>query len=389
MWVFAVIILLLVIFLLVQSKPEEMSPKTYPARTAQIDFFNNGKHLYKTYFKDIQNAKHYVCVSFFIVKDDEFSHKFFNLLARTSERGVNVYLLIDRLGSFSVKHKDIRLLEQAGVHFTYSKKLDWRRLFYSINHRNHRKISIIDGKAGYIGGYNIGDEYINDHSKFSLWRDYHLRVSGEIIQDLLDLFCHDWEKNTEDVLNLPIKNSEPGDVSCHLIPSSNNSLEHTFIDLIDKAKTHISIGSPYFIPSEKIMQLIEQKLKENVKVSILYPHKSDHPLVKEASLPYLIRMHEAGAEVKLFTNGFYHAKALFIDQKVCDIGTANFDRRSLYINEEVNLIILDEKVTRHIYSFFEEDMKDSMPFYDDWIKQPNTYRLWLSKFFARLFHRLL
>ncbi|WP_277673909.1 phospholipase D-like domain-containing protein [Piscibacillus halophilus] len=389
MWVLVVIIIVILLFLIKQRLETDTSEHAYPHRLANIDFFNDGEELYEQYFKDIQAAKHYVCVSFFIVKSDHFSESFFKLLADASTRGVNVYLLVDLLGSMAIKKGDREELKKAGVNIHYSNRLKFLSPIRSFHRRNHRKIAIMDGQTAYIGGYNIGDEYINESSRFSFWRDYHLRLTGEIVSDVLDVFYHDWKLNTNEELDLPLNQSEPGQYECQLIPTSNGTLHHTFYNLIEQAEKRIAIGSPYFIPSQKLIDLLEEKIAQGVKVQIIYPHDSDHILVKEASSPFLSKMHRAGAEVKLFKKGFYHAKAIFIDDQVCDIGTANFDRRSLYYNNEVNLIIYNQQLVQKLYQHYAEDFNYASPFYEDWYDYPNSQFTWLKKFLARIFYPLL
>ncbi|RPF54065.1 phospholipase D-like domain-containing protein [Aquisalibacillus elongatus] len=390
MWVFIVMIIILIIYLIKHRTIDEHPIKTYPKRQADLKLFSNGNQLYHTYFEDIQNATDYVCVSFFIVKSDDFSEHFFNVLTEASQRGVSVYLLVDRFGSFSIKRGDIQDLKSAGVNIRYSNQVDLLSPFHSLNRRNHRKITIIDGKVSYIGGFNIGDEYINQNSKFGMWRDYHLRVTGEVVQDFIDLFSHDWWSNNKEMLSLPDQNDSSGEHTCRLIPTSHGQLRETFYDLLKHAEKRIAIGSPYFIPNEEIMTLLKEKIyQEGVRVTVLYPHDSDHVLVKEASSPFLKRIADTGAEVRLFHKGFFHAKALFIDDKICDIGTANLDRRSLYFNEEVNMVIFDQEVTQKFLQQYEDDFEASIPLYDEWFDYPPSSFLPFKKFMARILHRLL
>ncbi|MGP4072362.1 phospholipase D-like domain-containing protein [Piscibacillus sp. B03] len=389
MWVLVVIIVVIIIFLVKQKYEVEPTDHTYPHRLANINFYNHGEELYDQYFKDINAATKYVCVSFFIVKSDHFSEAFFKLLSDASSRGVKVYLLVDRLGSFAIRKKDREELKRVGVQIEYSNRFKLWSPLRSINRRNHRKISIIDGHTAYIGGYNIGDEYINVNSRFSFWRDYHLRLKGEVVKDLLDLFKNDWDSNTYEYLNLKPNIDTKGEYKCQLIPTSNGNLREVFLNLIRQAETRISIGSPYFIPNRDLLELLEEKLSQGVQVQVIYPHDSDHVLVKEASAPFLSRLHRAGAEVKLFKEGFYHAKALFIDDKVCDIGTANFDRRSLYFNREVNFIVFDDELVKELYHFYEKDFNYSTPLYKEWYNYPNSKTHAIKMFLARIFHPLL
>lgn len=362
---------------------------TYPQRLADFSFFSNGKKLYEQYFKDLRRATDYICVSFYIVKDDEHSRKFLRLLQEKSEQGLDVYLLVDRIGSSAINRKLIQELKLSGVHFAFSNKFQLSRPFYSLNRRNHRKITIIDGEIAYVGGFNVGDEYINNSQKFAGWRDYHIRAYGEVAIDFANLFSNDWEENCGFRPKFSNKIIEHGKSPCRLVPSNDGTLEKFLLKLLSRAEHSIEIGTPYFIPSQPIMDLLLNKLKDGVEITILYPHEADHPFVKEASIPYIKKLRNEGAKVLLFTKGFYHAKILFVDDKLVDIGTANFDRRSLYINDEVNLIIYDKQVIEEIHCCFKQDLAEAMPLDDDWINYPNKFIAKIKILFAKILKPLL
>ncbi|PKR77706.1 cardiolipin synthase [Halalkalibacillus sediminis] len=385
MWVFVIIILIIIFVLLKDRTIHQSIISSYPTRKADIQFFNNGKFLFKQLFRDIRDAEQFICVQFFIIKKDRFSRDFLTLLIEKADAGVPVYLMVDRLGSFTIDRKLIQELKSVGGTIIKCNRFDWRHPFRSINQRNHRKITVVDGEIAYIGGYNVADEYINESPKFSLWRDYHLRVTGEVVQDIYDLFSRDFKLNNGHSLHHGASTEPGGSIETQLIPSAHGTLESTFLSLIDEAKQTILIGSPYFIPSEAIMELLEKKAQDGVSITVLYPHESDHLLVKEASSTYLRRMHHAGAKIHLFTHGFYHAKIIFIDDKICDIGTANFDKRSLFINEEVNLLIFDKGLIEEIRSFYEKDLMDSVPLDEKWLNEGN----FLAKSAAKMFNSFL
>ncbi|MGM8214968.1 cardiolipin synthase [Bacillaceae bacterium W0354] len=390
MWPFIAIILLLIIFFLIGNRPDnDFTTDNYPNKNANISFFWNGKKLFDQFFKDIHNAKHYVCISFYIIRNDSHGERFLQTLKEKSEAGVQIYLLADRIGSLAINRKIVQQLKTCGVHFSFSNKFKLSNFFHSVNRRNHRKIAVIDGEIAYVGGYNIGDEYVNDSAKFAGWRDYHVRLTGEVVQDMLDLFCNDWEKNCGEQIDFQIHSIEEGSSPCRLVPTYNGSLESVFVQLINQAQHSIKIGTPYFIPSEKLLQILLKKLKDGVEVTILYPHEPDHPFVKEASIPYIRKLQRAGANVLLFTKGFYHAKILFVDDKIVDIGTANFDRRSLFINNEVNLLIFDPKVINELHSYFLKDLDEAMPLNEDWMNHPNRFIMMLKRLVANVLKPLL
>jgi len=390
-WPFIVILCLLIVFIMIGNHSHRKSLLiTYPKRQANITFFSNGKKMFDHYFKDIQGAKQFIFISFFIVKNDAHSLTFLKRLQEKSESGVDVYLLVDRLGSLFLKKEWIHNLEQSGVHFLFSRR--WRLLspLRSLNRRNHRKITVIDGDIGYIGGLNVGDEYVNDSRKFAGWKDYHMRVVGEVVADFFHLFRKDWEVNGGEKINMTVGEPEAkGESTCQLVPTSGGSLEDVFIHLINKAEHSIKIGTPYFIPSERLMKALLEKRRDGVHITIIYPDEADHPFVKEASIPYLKRLVNAGGEVYLFTKGFYHAKILFIDDKLVDIGTANFDRRSLFINDEVNLLIYDQPIIEIADRAFHNDLEEALPLNDEWLNAPNKFVAGIKKVIATILKPLM
>ncbi|WP_188207643.1 phospholipase D-like domain-containing protein [Alkalibacillus aidingensis] len=390
MWVLIVIAIIIIFFLIYNHQSNSKTPELfkYPIRKSDLKLFWNGKDLFNQLFEDIRKAEEFVCISFFIVRDDRFGDEFLTLLKEKADSGVPVYLLLDRIGSRSLKGRKDEL-RQAGIHLTFSNRINLMKPIASMNKRNHRKLTVIDGEIAYIGGFNVADEYVNESPKFSLWRDYHLRLTGEVVEDAQNLFTLDWEFSSKYPIKLTQKEHPPGTVKCQLVPTAQGSLEENMINLISQAKQSICIGSPYFIPSNKVFNLLLDKANQGVQITILYPHQSDHPLVKEASIPYLKKMQDVGANVQLFTNGFYHAKVIIIDDHIADVGTANFDRRSIFLSDELNVLIHNPVFIRTIYSIYSVDLKDSIPLYDQWMNTPNRLVMFFKKQVAYAFRGLL
>ena len=319
--------------------------KEFPLRKSNFSFFIDGGNLFDDLFNEIRNAREHVHISFYIVKNDEFSSEFLSLLMKKAQEGIQVRLLLDWVGSFRVSRKKIRALRDSGVDFSFSHKPKFPFLFYSLNKRNHRKITVIDGKIGYIGGFNIGKEYLGHDPNLGAWRDYHLKATGEGVNDMQSQFLSDWEDATSVHLH---SNQEyfprltEGKFVHRFVPTDGAFLKARFIDLIQQAKTQIMIGTPYFIPGKEIRDELIAAANRGINVEIMVPMKSDHPLVKEAAFPYFKPLIQAGCQVRQFYYGFYHAKIIVIDDVICDIGTANFDKRSLYINHEFNCFIYDK-----------------------------------------------
>ncbi|SFJ66577.1 MULTISPECIES: cardiolipin synthase [unclassified Bacillus (in: firmicutes)] len=340
-----------------------LKPRSFPVRHSNFKLYTYGQTLYKELFTDIQHAKHHVHILFFIVKNDEISHTFLQLLMEKAEQGIEVRLLLDRIGSHHLSKQTICKLKQHGVHFSFCHKIRPPFLFFSVNQRNHRKITIIDGKIGYIGGFNIGEEYLGHNQELGPWRDYHLRLTEEGVQDLQTQFLHDWRDDTnEDLLyqNCYFPILKKGETSHRFIPTDGAYLQQTFLDLIEKATKELYIGTPYFIPGKKLMNALLRARKRGVRIIILVPKKADHPFVREAKLPYCRKLIKAGCHIHEFLDGFFHAKIVMVDGCICDIGTANFDKRSLYINHEINCILYDSPFLEQVKKEIEQDLKASI-----------------------------
>lgn len=333
-------------------------------RKSNLEFYIDGHSFYNELFRAIKQSKQSVHILFYIVKNDDISHEFLTLLGEKAKQGVEVRLLLDYIGGKEFTDKEISLLKRKGVHFAYANKPKWPFYFYTLQARNHRKITVIDGEIGFLGGFNIGKEYLGHDPKLGFWRDYHLRLTNEGVTDLQRQFSKDWFKATSEDLTSNqtyFPKLLPGKLEQRFLSTNGSFLKKYFISLIQSAKKEILICTPYFIPGKKIQQELIKAAKRGVNVKVLVPMKADHPLVREASFPYYGPLILAGCEIYRFYHGFYHSKVFVIDDNTCDIGTANFDKRSFYINDEMNCLIYDvgfiQKVKESVYEDFTRSEK--------------------------------
>lgn len=337
--------------------------KDFPERHSDVQLFTHGKALFDDFFKEIQNAKRHIHILFYIVSNDRFSKEFLQLLKEKAQSGVEVRLMVDRIGGHKVNKHTVGDLKAHGVRFLFTHRLKFPYLFYSLQVRNHRKITIIDGKTGYLGGYNIGKEYIDQDTKLSPWRDYHLKLSGEGVRDLQSVYLEDWfyasgEDDRRNERYFPAL--KKGACVHQFIPTEGVFLEKTFSDLISAARTRITIGTPYFIPSKKLFSELRTALSCGIDLTVIVPKTADHLFVQEASYPYFRILLKEGAKVLQFEKGFYHSKIVLIDDKICDIGTANFDRRSIFLNHEMNCLIYDRSCIEDVKKELKYDMDHSI-----------------------------
>lgn len=340
---------------------KKASNRSYPLRKSNPLLFTTGESLFLDYFAEIAKAKHHIHILFYIIRDDKISNDFFSLLSEKAKQGVEIRMLIDWVGC-GMKRKTIRNLKKHGIMFSFSNKPRFPFFFYSLNARNHRKITVIDGKIGYIGGFNVGEEYLGHVKRFGFWRDYHLKLIGETVQDLQTQFLADWQQATKTDLLLENKYFpvlEEGNISMRIVPTDGVFLQARFLELIKLAKQEIIIGTPYFIPGKKIADELISAARHGITIKVIIPMKADHPFVKDAAIPYLKPLIDNGVSFYLFSKGFYHAKVLAIDNFICDIGTANLDKRSLFLNQEINCFIYDSDYIRYIKSTLYKDIADS------------------------------
>ncbi|CAM3877845.1 phospholipase D-like domain-containing protein [Mesobacillus thioparans] len=344
-----------------KGKVFDHQPIQYPIRQSNITLYTDGKQLNNQLFSGIRKAKHHVYIYFFSIADDKVSHQFLDLLREKSQEGIEVYYAVDRLGGILLKKKERELLVKAGVHFKYYNKPAFPYIFASLDHRNHRRISTIDGKIGYIGGFNIGKKYLGEKEKLGHWRDYHLQIQGEGVQDLESQFVLDWKKNTEQQIPISSERKEKGATSHRFTAYySGEKLEQDYALLFHQAKKSITIVTPYFILNDRtIWKALVDARKRGVRVKILFSPHSDALLVKEASYPYIRKALQQGMEVYGYKKGVIHGKGFLIDKDVLMIGTVNFDSRSFHLNEEMNCYIHDPVFISKIKSVITEDIQNS------------------------------
>ncbi len=377
-FILLIIIWLVLDFWLGRKKHLALARKTETGMLhGDFQIFTHGPKLFPDYFSEIRSAKKHIHIVFYIVKEDAFSRDFFTLLKEKAAAGVEVRLLLDRLGSLKVKKKTIMSLKEAGVEFAFSNRIRLPFLFYSTQVRNHRKITIIDGRIGYLGGFNIGKEYIDGDPDLSPWRDYHVKITAESVNFLQSEFFLDWREYAGvDLQSHPdyFPQLAAGAVRHRFMPTEAGQLEELFISLVKKAEHSLMIGTPYFIPSHRLFHELINAIARGVRITVIVPYKSDHILVQEASYRYLRRLLREGAVVYQYKKGFYHAKTIVVDGKVCDIGTANFDKRSLFLNKEINCLIYDPAFISLVKEILQKDISDSKTLTLAEFMNPNLFR---------------
>ncbi len=342
-----------------------------------VSLFTEGMPLFDALFQDIDQATTSIFIHFFIVREDPISLRFVHKLIEKAKEGLDVKLSVDYIGN-SLSKKTIDRLEHNGVEFVNSRSPELHSFFYSINHRNHRKLAVIDDQIGYIGGFNIGEEYIGNNQEFGYWRDYHLRITGEATSAIQTQFARDWTEDTKEFMELPKLNEKNRgrNKEIKFMFSTGVELENKMIDLINEAKSSITIATPYFIPSKRVRKVLIRAHNQGVKVKLLIPDNTDAWFTKPPSYLITKELITEGIDIYLYTKGFFHGKVMVIDDKLADIGTANWDPRSMYLNDEANCIITDKDIVSEVNKQLSEDFLNSrkltidlyedLPFWEKW-----------------------
>jgi cardiolipin synthase A/B len=297
------------------------------------------------------------------VRSDKLGERLADVLIRKAHEGVKVRFLYDDMGSRSIKKSYVRKLIEAGVEIEAFFPSFIPKINLKLNHRNHRKLAIIDGQVGYIGGFNIGDEYLGEDQKFGYWRDTHLRITGEAVRAMQTRFILDWNQASRHDIEYEDRYylSEPvGNVGMQIVSSGPDSeweqIKHGYIKMILSAKKYVYIQTPYFIPDESLADALKVAVLSGVDVRIMIPNKPDHPFVYWATYSNVGELIKAGAQVYIYQNGFLHAKTIVVDDKIASVGTANIDVRSFRLNFEVNAFLYDQNTAGVLKEKFEEDI---------------------------------
>jgi cardiolipin synthase len=327
----------------------------------RVDLLVDGDATFESILAGIDSATSYVLFQFFIVHDDEIGREVKDHLIRKAHEGVRVYFLYDEVGSHDLPNSYKDELRAAGVEVYNFHTQKGPRNRFQLNFRNHRKVVVVDGAVAWIGGHNVGDEYLGRDPKWGHWRDTHMRITGPAALAAQLSFVEDWHWATGAVLSLDWTPhpATDGDVPVLIIPSGPaDDLETAnlmFVHAINTARERIWIASPYFVPDHSVVVALQLAGLRGVDVRILVPAKADHLLVYLAAFAYFKDAGETGVKFYRYTDGFLHEKAMLIDDGVATIGTANFDNRSFRLNFEITGVVVDSAFAGQVEEMFEDD----------------------------------
>ncbi|MCM3790458.1 cardiolipin synthase [Domibacillus indicus] len=331
----------------------------------QVYIYTDGAEKFDSLMNDMRRAKNHIHVQYYIFRNDRLGKEIITLLTEKALTGVEVRVLYDDMGSRTLRRKHFRKLIEAGgvVETFFPSRIPLINL--RLNYRNHRKIVVIDGQIGYVGGFNVGDEYLGKDPSFGYWRDTHLRVEGSAVHALQTRFILDWNQASKrhdfmyDERLFPVP-ATTGDTAMQIVTSGPDSewdqIKSGYLQLISTAKKSIYIQTPYFIPDASILDALRIAALSGIDVKIMVPNKPDHPFVYWATYSYAGELLKAGAKIYIYDDGFIHAKTIVVDEKLSSVGTANIDVRSFRLNFEVNAFMYDYETGRQLAKIFRHDM---------------------------------
>jgi cardiolipin synthase len=332
----------------------------------RVDLLIDGDATFTSILKGIDEAKEYVLVQFYIVHDDGLGRALKDHLIAKAKQDVRVYFLFDEIGSHALPNSYKQELRDAGVEIYEFNTRKGRRNRFQLNFRNHRKIVVTDGRVAWIGGHNVGDEYLGKDPKFGHWRDTHVRIEGPAVLKAQISFLEDWYWATDTLpkLNWAAHRAPDGsDARVLIIPTGPaDDLETCnlmFVHAINSAQKRIWIASPYFVPEHSVIVALQLAGLRGVDVRIMVPDNPDQMLVYLAAYSYFDEAGQTGVKFYRYQDGFLHEKAMLIDDEVATIGTANFDNRSFRLNFEITAAIVDPTLVTKVEHMFEDDFKRS------------------------------
>ncbi|MDR3268046.1 MAG: cardiolipin synthase [Tannerella sp.] len=362
---------------------------------SECSFYTNGTDKFEALLKDISLAQHHIHLQYYIFGEDEIGKKVQTALISKAKEGVKIRVIYDDVGSWNVKNKFFNEMRHAGIEVYPFLKVAFPVLTSKVNYRNHRKVVVIDGKTGFIGGMNISDRYLKGTS-WGVWRDTHFRIAGNGVHGLQSAFLIDWYVISKQL----IKGKEyypPADIFSDNVmqiaasgPTGQwRTLLQAVLFCVMNAKKYLYIQTPYFLPTEGLNQALQTAAMGGVDVRLMLPERSDTRTANIASHSFLDDMIKAGVKVYFYKSGFLHSKLLLVDDELACIGSANFDFRSFEHNFEINAFVYQNAFAKQMKEMFMNDQnihcEQLIP--ARWLKRPFPQRL--AESFMRLFSPLL
>lgn len=332
----------------------------------EVQIFTNGRDKFEAYKRDLLLAHNYIHIQYYIIENDNIGNEIATILKQKVQEGVKVRVLYDHVGSFHFDMSYFKKLRRAGVDVYPFMKITFPEFANRINWRNHRKITVIDGEVGYIGGMNIADRYVTG-GKMGHWRDTHLRVKGDVVAAMQVSFAIDWNFMKRELIEESVPVVDPASISnpvgVQLVtggPTSQwGNMAFVFQKAIENARKSIYIQTPYFLPSDSLLKALQVAALSKVDVRLMIPRKPDSFLLRYASYSYVKQCLDAGIKIYFYEPGMLHAKVVVIDDEFVTTGSTNFDFRSFEHNFEGNLLLYSKDFNQRMTRIMHDDMMQS------------------------------
>ncbi|WP_223066024.1 cardiolipin synthase [Paenibacillus caui] len=362
---------------LAQFSPEHQKLLRLSQKVARTPFsmatrtrvLTNGEETFSSLLKELKEARHHIHMEYYIYRADEIGREIQRTLIEKAKAGVEVRFMYDAVGSIGLSKSFLKEMADAGVEIGVFGAVRFLALSSRVNYRNHRKIVVIDGKTAFMGGLNVGDEYLSRNKAYGFWRDTHMLVRGEAVRSLQIIFLQDWKYVTgRTIMGLEYLSPDIEPSCCgavQILPSGpdneTSSLKNIIFSMITSAKKSVWLATPYFIPGDDILTALQVAADSGLDVRILFPAKPDKWLPFLASHSYFPALLAAGVKIYEYEKGFLHSKLLIADGEVATVGTANMDMRSFHLNFEVNALLVGTDSVNKIVSDFERDLLSTKP----------------------------
>jgi len=360
-----------------------------------VKVLNNGRETFDAIIAAIKNAEKFIHLEFYIFDLDPIGNQILEILKEKAKSGVEVRFLVDDVGSWELKKSFFEELNTFGIEAYSFLQVRFPTFTSKVNYRNHRKIVVVDGEIGFVGGLNVANRYIEGHPNYGIWRDMHLQIQGDAVNALQTVFLTDWffvsQKDIAEQYYFPPKQPD-GDKIIQIVASGPDTdwagIMMGIYQAISMAQKYIYITTPYFMPTESVLLALKAAALGGVDVRIMIPEKSDAYFTALCTKSYIKEMLESEVKFYFYQPGFLHSKMMVVDDQLCTIGTTNMDFRSFEQNFEVNAFIYNVETAQEVKGYFMDDLMESRKInLSEWRKRPRWQKT--KESFARLFSPLL
>ncbi|MEJ2310489.1 MAG: cardiolipin synthase [Gammaproteobacteria bacterium] len=335
-------------------------------RGNDVQLLIDGEETFDSIIEGILSAREYVLVQFYIVRSDSLGQRLANAMIDRAQAGLEVVFLYDEIGSSGLDEAYLERLQRAGVRVSAFNTTQGLRNKFQLNFRNHRKIVVVDGTTAWIGGHNVGDEYLGLDPELSPWRDTHVRLDGPVVIQAQGVIASDWfwaQRELLEDLNWTPVTVDEADVKAICVPTGPADPLETagmfFVHALNTARDRIWITAPYFVPDEAVVKALMLASLRGVEVRILLPGLSDSLPTYLAAFHFVELLADSNVQFYQYERGFLHQKVMLVDDHTASVGTHNFDNRSFRLNFEIAAVVYDEGFAREVQTMLEADFANA------------------------------